>query len=194
MDQLIRNEIKKRAKLLETVQVSEIIAVTRLLLDAQQMGRRVFICGNGGSASTAQHFVTDLGVGTLRTGTALNVISLVDNLAVITATANDVEYSQIFARQLHLTAAKNDVVILISASGSSSNLIEALHTAKQLDCHTVALTGFDGGFLHKMADLSIHIPTPQGDYGSVEDLHLAICHIITTLFREQRGSEEFKKC
>ena len=144
---------------------------------------RIYLIGNGGSASTASHFATDLGVGSLERGNPLRVTSLTDNSAVITATGNDHNFEEIFSRQILLLCQPQDVVWAISASGNSKNLILAIEKARQIGCKTVAVTAFDGGQLARMVDCSIHVETTLGDYGIAEDIHSMICHAIAELNR-----------
>ena len=160
---------------------AEIRTAIRMLQETISRNSRIYLVGNGGSASTASHFATDLGVGSLKRGNPLKAISLVDNSAVITATANDYSFEEIFSRQILLLCQPQDVVMAISASGNSNNLILAIEQAKQIGCGTIALTAFDGGRLAKMVDCSIHVDTPIGDYGISEDIHAMICHCIAEL-------------
>lgn len=147
----------------------------------------VFIAGNGGSAATASHFATDLGVGSLRRANPIRAISLSDNQAAITATSNDYGYSKIFAEQIELLGRPGDLLITISASGNSTNLIEATKCAKLLGLGTVAITGFDSGELGVISNLNIHVPTRIGSYGVAEDVHMTICHMVTELLRTKIG-------
>jgi D-sedoheptulose 7-phosphate isomerase len=145
----------------------------------------IYVIGNGGSASTSSHIVTDLGVGSLGKQNPIRAISLTDNSSVITATANDYSYAQIFERQIRLLCQEGDLVLAISASGNSVNLISAVKIAKELGCITVGMTGFDGGLLKKIVDISVHIQTAIGDYGPAEDLHMMFGHSITELIRQR---------
>ena len=144
----------------------------------------VYIAGNGGSASTASHFATDIGIGSLNRANPVRSISLCDNTAAITAIANDMGYSSIFAQQLKLLGKQGDLLIVISASGNSDNLIKAVEVASALGMQSHSLTGFDGGKLKQLTlGQNIHVETPKGAYGLVEDAHLAICHVITECIR-----------
>jgi len=157
-----------------------------LLRDKREANSNVFIIGNGGSASTAAHFVADLGVGSLTRANPVKAISLCDNVAVITAISNDLEYAAIFEQQLKLLGKPRDLLILISASGNSQNLVRATETAQAMGISVFSLTGFSGGKLKEMTGKNnIHVDTPVGAYGLVEDTHLAICHIVTECIREQ---------
>ncbi len=161
------NEIKSVAKLLSQNNVSE----------------NIFVAGNGGSASTASHMATDLGVGSLRRSNPLRIVSLVDNAAVLTATANDLSFNEIFSQQLKLLGRKGDVFICFSASGNSKNLINAVEKAREMQITTISVTGFDGGALKNICDFNIHIETAIGSYGVVEDLHSTVSHMLTEIIR-----------
>ena len=147
-------------------------------------GKSIWIMGNGGSASTAEHFETDLSF--VRLGNASKSIkasALTANSALITAIANDIGFEYIFSHQLRRKATSGDVCILISASGNSMNLLEVVNVAEQLNLITVGVLGFDGGKLAELVDYSVIVSTEVGKYGPVEDLHLAICHELTSIIR-----------
>jgi D-sedoheptulose 7-phosphate isomerase len=145
----------------------------------------IFIMGNGGSASTATHFANDLGKGASRSGKLpFRVISLTDNVAWLTALANDEGYEHVFVRQLENHVRKGDLVIGISASGNSRNVLRALQFAKSRGALTIGLVGFDGGKMHKMVDESLLVRAPVGAYGPVEDVHMILEHAITTCLME----------
>ena len=143
----------------------------------------LYVAGNGGSASTASHMATDLGVGSLRRSNPLKIVSLVDNAAVLTATANDLSFDQIFSQQLKLLGRKGDIFICFSASGNSKNLVNAVEEAKRMEITTISVTGFDGGLLKVISDFNIHIETPTGRYGVVEDIHSTVSHMLTEIIR-----------
>ena len=161
----------------------DIIAVANRITKTKITNSFIYICGNGGSASTASHFAVDLGVGTSRQGFNLRVLSIADNSGVITATGNDLDYSSVFASQIKHLGRQGDLLILISASGNSGNLLKAVEVAQQMGLDTISFTGFDGGVLKKVTDLNVHVETALGSYGVVEDLHLSICHRVTELIR-----------
>ena len=181
---LIANYFLQSELNLQNLQINEIERVVLAINSVRQSKNIVFIAGNGGSASTASHFATDIGVGSLSRTNPIRSISLCDNSAVITAIANDSNYSLIFENQLKLLGHKGDVFIAISASGNSENLIKAVNFAKTIGVDSYSLTGFDGGKLrHLTQGRNIHVETPIGAYGLVEDAHLAICHVITDCLR-----------
>ncbi len=145
--------------------------------------RTIFFLGNGGSASTASHFVNDISLGSRQFENPFHAVSLCDNQAVITAIANDDGYENIFLQQLQTQAKPGDSIVCISASGNSQNLIKAVEWSKAKGIYTISLTAFDGGYLKKNTDLNIHVPTKIGEYGPAEDLHMVICGLIGSYFR-----------
>ena len=188
LEQLFRSAISEYfsagGKLLTQIPNEEVIALAIAINQARKTGGTVYIAGNGGSASTASHFATDIGIGSLNRANPVRSLSLCDNTAAITAIANDMDYSSIFAQQLKLLGKQEDLLIVISASGNSDNLIKALEVASALGMQSHSLTGFDGGKLKQLTvGRNIHVETPKGAYGLVEDAHLAICHIITECIR-----------
>lgn len=166
--------------LLQKLDVQAVSAFVDLLLDARNRGARIFFCGNGGSASTASHFACDIAIGTRAADKPFKVIALTDNNAVMTAIANDFGYDHLFTKQLEALMEPGDVVVAISASGNSPNVINALDFAKSRSGKTVALTGFDGGKMRNMADVVIHTDTAKGEYGPVEDMHMFLNHLVGT--------------
>ena len=169
-------------KAYEQFPTSEIAKLALILRQMSQYGT-LYVIGNGGSATTASHMATDLGVGSFRRNNPVRCISLVDNSGVLTATSNDVDFTSVFAQQIRLLGREGDVLVSFSASGNSSNLIEAVLTAKKLGVLTVCITGFDGGRLKDICDLSIHVPTRIGSYGVVEDIHSTVSHVLTEVIR-----------
>ena len=156
----------------------EIGQFVNTLLDARKRGATVFFIGNGGSAATSSHFANDLAVGTNSYKHPFRVISLTDNQAILTAISNDFGYQDVFVRQLKILGTTGDVLVGISASGNSQNLIEAFQYAKNCGIRTVAITAFDGGKLLPLADEGIHVPTAPKEYGPAEDAHMVLDHLI----------------
>ena len=154
-----------------------------LLLQSRENKTTTFFLGNGGSASTATHFVNDVSLGSRQFEKPFRAISLCDNQAVITAIANDDGYENIFLQQLQTLATAGDTIVCISASGNSKNLIQAIKYARENNIYVVALTAFDGGYLKENCDLNIHVPTKIGEYGPAEDLHMVICGLVGSYFR-----------
>jgi D-sedoheptulose 7-phosphate isomerase len=156
-----------------------IAAFIETLLEARARGAHIFFLGNGGSAATASHFANDIAIGT-RTGDGppFRAASLTDNAAVMTAIANDDGYEDIFVQQLRTRMRPGDVVVAISASGNSPNVLAAVDYARANGARTVALTGFDGGKLAGLAEQRVHIPTNRGEYGPAEDGHMVLDHLV----------------
>ena len=169
-------------EVLNGIRPAEVERLIELLLEARDHGRSVFFIGNGGSAATSAHFANDLAVGTKQVAKPFKVLSLVDNLATLTALGNDYGYEQIFARQVSIYGERSDLLVGVSASGNSPNLLEAFKAAKGKGMTTVAVTAFDGGHLKEIADYSVHVPTKQGEYGPAEDAHMILDHLITNYF------------
>lgn len=154
------------------------------LSEVRSAGRTVFTCGNGGSASTASHFATDLGKGASYGQPArFKVMALTDSISTITAYANDVEYAVVFAEPLINHAQPGDLLVAISGSGNSENVIRAVAAAKELGVTTVGMTGFDGGRLGPMVD--IHLNVPDDHMGRIEDAHMSLCHMTAFQFIDQ---------
>jgi len=153
-----------------------------LLADAYEQDRIVFVCGNGGSTAIANHMVCDHGK-LVATGTALKprVISLSHANEMITAIANDIGYDQVFSHQLDLLARKEDVLVVISGSGTSPNIVKAMEKAEQIGMPTIAMTAFSGGPCRKMADVSLHVDVEN--YGIAEDLHQSLMQMIAQYIR-----------
>lgn len=174
------------AMLQETINrlpVHLIAKVVEALQDARLNGRQVFIMGNGGSASTATHFVCDLAKNTRREGLPhYRVIGLTDNMAIFSAYANDEGYESVFASQLANLINQEDIVIGISASGNSSNVIRGMEEARKHKAFTIGFTGFDGGRLGTMVDLNIHVKSNVIEH--VEDIHLMLEHMIVKTIKE----------
>jgi D-sedoheptulose 7-phosphate isomerase len=157
-----------------------------VLLAARESGNAVFFIGNGGSAATASHFANDISIGT-RTGDVkpFRAISLTDNVAVMTALANDEGYDRVFVDQLKVQMRDGDSLVAISASGNSPNVIAAVDYAKSRGATIVGLSGFDGGRLKELSDISLHVQTPKGEFGPVEDVHMIFDHLIGSYLNAQ---------
>jgi D-sedoheptulose 7-phosphate isomerase len=168
---------------LASVPFDQVDAVGELLYRAYLNDKQVFVMGNGGSAATASHFASDLSKNTVVPGRKrFRVICLNDNLPVITAIANDLGYDMIFAEQMRNLLRPGDVVIVVTGSGNSPNIIEALKYGHSCSATTIGLLGFDGGKSRPMLDAYIHLQC--NDYGLVEDIHYALGHC----FREYLAS------
>jgi D-sedoheptulose 7-phosphate isomerase len=153
-----------------------------VLHEARINGRTVFIMGNGGSASTASHFGCDLGKNTRRSDLPnFRVMPLTDNMAIFSALANDEGYEKVFVQQLASFVRPGDVVIAISASGKSPNVVKAVEFARQAGARVIGMTGFDGGLLADMVDLHLHVPSHSIEH--VEDIHLMLEHLMCKALR-----------
>ena len=185
----IREYLTSLTETLFLVSIVSIEEVIDLLSKARALGRKIFICGNGGSASTASHFTCDLGKGTTGNGSRpFKVIPLTDSVPFITAWANDSDYSQIFSMQLEPLIEERDIVIGISASGNSPNVLRAIETANLHGAITIGITGFDGGLLKKLASHSLHV----GSFNmqQVEDTHMILAHLVSSALRDLSPSVE----
>lgn len=157
--------------------------IAEALLEAYERDAQIFLFGNGGSASTASHWACDLSKGTLVEGKRrLRVLSLTDNVALMTAWSNDVSYADVFVEQLKNFLSLNDVVIGISASGNSENVLRAIRYAREIGALTIGLTGFGGGKLAGLVDIALVVDSY--DYGQVEDVHLIVDHILRLYLHE----------
>ncbi len=185
-------EVKKYiSSVVDTIQelpVELIEEVVEILQEARVAGKKIFIMGNGGSASTASHFVCDLAKNTRKEGWPhFKVIGLTDNMAILSAYANDEGYENVFSQQLANLIDTGDIVIGISASGNSPNVLRAMELAQKYRATKIGFTGFDGGQLGQMVDINLHIP--NDNYGQVEDLHLMLEHIIVHALQDQVETE-----
>lgn len=181
-------------EVLSSLDVEAIGSFIGVLLEARERGARIFFCGNGGSASTASHFANDLAMGCRSWEKPFRAVSMTDNVPILTAVSNDYGYDEVFVRQLQTQMEPGDVVVGISASGNSPNVVKAIEYAKANGAFTVGLTGFDGGQLKPEAHLNLHIPTNTGEYGPAEDGHIIIDHLVGSYLlnfcqAEQRGEK-----
>jgi D-sedoheptulose 7-phosphate isomerase len=167
-------------ELLRRMDLDSIDRVVQRLNSARERESTIYIAGNGGSAATASHWVNDLGKATKTSGqTPMRVMSLSDNVSWLTALANDEGYDRVFSGQLDNFGKPGDLLIVISASGNSPNLIAAVELARSREIVTIGLLGFDGGALKNKVDECLWLPTEKGAYGLVESAHALICHILT---------------
>jgi D-sedoheptulose 7-phosphate isomerase len=164
---------------LRRIDPAEIGRFIGTLLDARERSATIFFIGNGGSAATASHFANDLSIGTNSYDKPFRAFSLTDNVPILTAIGNDFGYEEIFVRQLRALGKSGDVLIGISASGNSPNLIKAFEYASSIGINTVAITAFDGGKMKTLAGQGIHVPTESKEYGPAEDAHLVLDHLVT---------------
>ena len=177
-------EMSRAAK---TVEPASLDSAANILLEAYLCGARMFSCGNGGSAAIANHMQCDHVKG-VRTTTDLapRVLSLSTNVELLTAIANDTGYENVFVYQLQSQAGPGDVLVAVSSSGRSPNIVRALTWARDNGLRTIAITGFDGGDAKKLAEVSVHVDCTN--YGIVEDLHQTIMHALAQFVRQSRMS------
>jgi D-sedoheptulose 7-phosphate isomerase len=171
--------IKYLQSILGSLDTAEIGRFIETLLAARERGAAIFFIGNGGSAATASHFANDLAIGTNEYDKPFRAISLTDNVPLITAIGNDYGYQEIFVRQLRVLGKKGDLLIAISASGNSPNLLRTFEYARASGIKTVAITAFDGGKMRTEADEGIHVRTELKEYGPAEDAHMVLDHLVS---------------
>ncbi|AYV57220.1 SIS domain-containing protein [Leptospira kmetyi] len=170
--------LKYLQTVLQNVSTVEIGRFIETLLDARKRGATIFFIGNGGSAATASHFANDISIGTNEYETPFRALSLTDNVSIISAIGNDFGYEDIFVRQLKVLGKKGDVLVAISASGNSPNLLKAIEYANGTGIKSIAITAFDGGKMKTMANEGIHVPTDLKEYGPAEDAHMVLDHLV----------------
>jgi D-sedoheptulose 7-phosphate isomerase len=175
-----------RKQLFDTISQLDLVKVDRAiewLKEARSQNRHIFICGNGGSASTASHFACDIVKGaSYNRATRFRIMALTDSLPTLTAYSNDVGYECVFVEQLKNFAERGDVLMAISGSGNSPNVLRAVEYANANGLKTMALTGRDGGKLGPMAQLNIQASVPH--MGRIEDAHMIVCHMIGYYFMD----------
>src|SRR5438477_6836410 len=171
-------------KAIETIELDKVNQAIELFREARDTSRHIFVCGNGGSASTASHFACDIVKGaSYNRDSRFRIMALTDSLATITAYSNDVNYDCVFVEQLKNFAQPGDLVMCISGSGNSGNVVNAMEYANSAGCRTIALTGRDGGKLGPLAQLNIQVSVPH--MGRIEDAHMIVCHMIGYYFMEE---------
>jgi D-sedoheptulose 7-phosphate isomerase len=170
-------------KAIETIDLEKVGQAIDVLIRARDEGRRIFVCGNGGSASTASHFVCDMVKGaSFNRSMRFRIMALTDSLPTITAYSNDVGYECVFVEQLKNFAEPGDVLLAISGSGNSPNVLRAVEYANSIGCRTIALSGRDGGKLGPLAQLNIQASNPH--MGRIEDVHMVVTHMICYYFMD----------
>jgi D-sedoheptulose 7-phosphate isomerase len=174
---------------IDRIPVERVEAIGEILFRAYRHNKQVFIIGNGGSAATASHMACDLGKNTIAANRPrFRVLSLNDNVALLSALANDVGYEHVFSEQLTNLIRPGDVLISITGSGNSPNVIRAMEYARARAATNIALLGFDGGRALELADEYVLVPV--ADYGIVEDMHMVLDHILTEYFRSRLELDE----
>ena len=181
--------ITAQKKALDTVNPAAITPLIATLREAHRAGRRIYVCGNGGSAANASHFVTDLGKNSSEAiGSPFRVMSLTDNLPWITAIGNDYSFDDAFLRQLQNYGEPGDVLLVISVSGNSPNVVKALEWARQHKLKTIALVGGKRGRAAELADQVIVVEDTH--YGRVEDVQMNILHMLCYVFVEDEDARK----
>lgn len=179
-------------KLISKIDIESVSGVVDCLLEARKNNKTIYFAGNGGSATTSSHFAQDIGeVGRKIRGKGFRTQSINDNVSILTAISNDYSYDSVFSLQIQNSFDPGDVLVVISASGNSPNVVKAVELAKEKGGSTIALVGFDGGRLAQICDYVIHIQSKKGEYGPVEDIHLIVNHMIVSyLMMELRKGNE----
>jgi D-sedoheptulose 7-phosphate isomerase len=168
---------------IEAIDLAKVNQAIEWFKEARDQGKHIFVCGNGGSASTASHFACDIVKGaSFNRASRFKILALTDQLPTLTAYANDVSYECVFVEQLKNFAEPGDLFMGISGSGNSPNVLRAAEYANAAGCRTVALTGRDGGRLGPLAQLNIQVPVPH--MGRIEDAHMVVCHMIGYYFMD----------
>jgi len=170
-------------KAIETIDLDKVGQAIDILIRARDEGRRIFVCGNGGSASTASHFVCDMVKGaSFNRDKRFRIMALTDSLPTITAYSNDVGYECVFVEQLKNFAEPGDVVMAISGSGNSPNVLRAVEYGNSIGCRTIALSGRNGGKLGPLAEINVQASNPH--MGRIEDVHMIVMHMICYYFMD----------
>jgi len=187
MENHIKNFSEEIKNKIDKISSEEIIKAAKCLQLAYENNARIYLIGNGGSSAIASHFANDLNKTILghkgeKKIKRFQAISLCDNIPVITAWANDVSYEKIFSEQLKNFAKSGDVLIAISSSGNSPNIIEAAKKAKEFSLPVIGFMGFDGGKLLELSDAKIYVPSSE--YAIVESIHDTVCHLIISYFEK----------
>lgn len=188
----IENYLALEKKVIDSLNVDEINNAMNLLLNCYNEGGNVYTCGNGGSASTASHMVCDFEKGTCYDlEKKFHFTCLNDNVATIMAIANDDSYENIFAYQLQDRLKPNDILLAISGSGNSHNVVKAAEYAKKVGAKVIAMTGYSGGKLYSLADSHLHAPID--DMQITEDVHLIFNHMMMKIFWVYLSKENGKE-
>ncbi len=182
----VKTQLLESAKiktLLADRELNNIALSAQLIIEVFKKGGKVFLVGNGGSAADAQHIAADL-IGRFKeSNTSLPAIALTTNSSIITAIANDFGFDQIFSKQLQVLSSAKDILIAISTSGNSKNILKAVAVAKQKGMKIICFTGGKGGRLKKVSDLAITVPS--ANIGNIQESHITIGHIICNIVKSQ---------
>ncbi len=182
--QELEKNIQENKEAISQINLESVNKIALKIDEVRNNNGTVYVAGNGGSSSTASHFVNDLIKATInKDKNLIKAISLSDNISLLTAVSNDINYSDIFKFPLKSLSSQGDMLIVISASGNSENLINAVDYCNQNNIYTVGLLGFDGGALNKKVNLSNLIQTEPNKYELVENMHMVICHLISSYLK-----------
>lgn len=188
----IRDYLALEIEILKKLDVEQINAALNLLDETRQKKGRIYICGNGGSAATASHFQNDFNKGVSEyIDVPFRFHCLNDNVATLMAIANDIGYEEVFRFQLRNNLEENDVLVAISGSGNSHNVIRAVEYAKEHGCEIIGLTGFSGGKLKELSDISLHAPVNSMQV--TEDIHMIFDHLMMSIFYKYLCGKEHLK-
>lgn len=175
---------RELSELFATLDIAGLQRAGEAVYEAYRRGDTIYCAGNGGSAATASHFVTDLSWGgRVIDGPRPKALSLAANIPLMSALGNDAGYEEVFVEQMRDVITPGDVLLVISASGNSENVLRAVDFAKEQGATTLGLVGFDGGKLKGKCEVSIHVPTRQGAYELVEDVHHSVCHMLANFVK-----------
>ena len=184
MEAFVENYIAQNLALLKSLDAGAIACIIAEFGKARDTRKRIYAIGNGGSASTASHFVNDMGKGaSIGRETRFKTIPLTDNVEWMTALSNDLCYEDVYVEQLKNFAEPGDVLLAISGSGNSENVLRAVRYANEVGCVTIGFTGFEGGQLRELVQHCVVIPSDH--MGRIEDMHLILQHMICYYFMEQ---------
>ena len=187
--ELLSSHVDSLARLMSGLDLKAIEKAADLLDQVTQMGGTIYTAGNGGSAATALHIAADLSWGRrLGDQNRPRAISLAANTPIMTALANDVSFDEVFTEQMISLFREGDLLVVISASGNSENVLQAAQFAASHGGSTIAMVGFDGGKLNGTCDVNIHVPTPPRAYELVEDVHHSVCHMMANYLKFQAAT------
>jgi D-sedoheptulose 7-phosphate isomerase len=183
-DPFARDYLSGLRTVLDEIDTEDVTRVVETLLDAYRRGRTIFIIGNGGSAATASHMMCDLAKGCGVEGKPrIKALSLTDNVSIMTAISNDVSYEKVFTEQLRVFLEEGDVVLGITASGNSPNILDAIRYANEHGATTIGFIGFGGGKLKALVDVNVTVSSRN--YGYVEDVHCILEHLVSQCLRQK---------
>lgn len=188
IEHAIKNYIKAEIDIIKSLDIEKIKNIILTLKKAHSFGHKIFICGNGGSAATASHYCCDFNKGVSGDcDVSTNFICLTDNIATITAIANDISYDDIFSYQLKNRLEEGDILFVISGSGNSKNIVKAMEIAKQKHNIIIGLCGYDGGKVKQMSDLCLHVNIDNMQI--VEDIHMMLDHCMMYILSQIINNE-----